>query len=236
MTNGAVVLGRPALSASTMTAIQRRVAPRAGLAAAAARAGQSLVRPRWSKFIPYIGLAITAYQGYGAFMAGYNETEVDWEKMEQGLYDAEDLAVFRTGYRETRAAFSGSTAGVEADRARQKVILIPSQAMPMIAVVDLQGIALHGRVLTWDPAGAPARRRAAISGRGPAGPITLADGTTVRGSWEEYPFAVTRGPRPIRAHTDRVPLIENWIQGGFITAANREQTFIPGDTVHVHIL
>ena len=239
MTQGFVALGQPALSAATLTAIELRVAPRAGLAGAAARAGRSLIRPRLSKFIPYIGIAITAAELYDAFVEGYNEAEVDYDKMAREIYDAEDIAVFRGAFTEARTRFLASPVGQTATRNQHKFILIPSQVMPTIAIVDLEGIALHGNVLTWDPAGAPARRRAAISGLGPAGQITLSNGTSVRASWEEYPFAVTIGPRNLNlvpVHVRPVPLRENWVQGGFITAANLTQGFIPGGQVHVYVV
>ncbi|MGL6110332.1 MAG: NucA/NucB deoxyribonuclease domain-containing protein, partial [Rubrivivax sp.] len=49
--------------------------------------------------------------------------------------------------------------------------------------------------------------------------ITSVGTTMVRGSWEEYPFAATSAARAGFV-VDRVPLRENWIQGGFIRAAS----------------
>lgn len=59
--------------------------------------------------------------------------------------------------------------------------------------------------------------------------------TMVRGSWEEYPFAATSAARAGFV-VDRVPLRENWIQGGFIRAAGMVQGFHPGDSVGCYIV
>ncbi len=103
--------------------------------------------------------------------------------------------------------------------------------MPMIARVDTIGMAEYGDLLQWDPLNAASRRRAAIASRGRAGQTPDASGALVPGSWEEYPFAATRGLARQGSHVDRVPLFENWIQGGFIRAADMAQGFVAGDRI-----
>lgn len=81
--------------------------------------------------------------------------------------------------------------------------------MPMIARVDTVGMAEYGDLLQWDPLNGPSRRRVAIAGKGPAGPTPDASGVLVRASWEDYPFAATRGLARQGSYVDRVPLLEN---------------------------
>jgi len=199
-----------ALTAGTVLAIERRMVMHATVAMVARQAGMALIKPRIYKFIPYIGWAIaigsTLYAGYEA----YKSTVINYNKMENDVYDAQDMAAFRMGYTEANLRFADTSAGVRARSQRRKYILIPAEVMPVIAAVDTIGIERFGNILTWDPAGGPARRAAATSGRGPAGPFAYDNNNVVRGSWEEYPFAATRGPRP-GAYVDRVPLRENWI-------------------------
>lgn len=231
MTDGAML--RPALSAATVAAIEGRMLVGAGAAMAQA-AGAALLRPNVAKFIPYLGWALTigavAYASYEA----YNAREMDWAKMEAETYTADDLAVFRGAFSEARATFRERADGVEAEQRGQKYILIAAEVMPMIAAVDRRGMAEFGANLRWDPANGQTRRQAALRGRPPAGQVMV--GTTmVRGSWEEYPFAATSAARAGFV-VDRVPLRENWIQGGFIRAAGMVQGFHPGDSVGCYIV
>jgi hypothetical protein len=236
VTEGIALLGRPALSAMTVEAIELRMVTGIAARAIVARAGLALIRPNPLKFIPYAGWAFAIgtalYAGYEA----YNATQVNWAKMEAGTYDEGDLAVFRRGFTETARSFLASAAGAAALQSRWKYILIPSEIMPMVAQVDAAGMEIYGNILQWDPAGAGARRGAAMRGRSSAAKVLMADGSYVRGSWEEYPFAVTQAPGMAGAHVGLVPLRENWIQGGFIRAAAIVQGFAPGDTVRCFIV
>ena len=155
MTTGFVQLSAPALSTATIARIYERVAPRAGLAGAVRQAGGTLVRPRWYKVIPLFGEAATVISVGSAFISGFNEAEVDWDKLENGIYDASDMAVFRGAFTEAQTRFLTSDAGLEADRSGSKYILIALHVMPYIAAVDAEGIGVFGSVLEWDP---PSRR------------------------------------------------------------------------------
>jgi hypothetical protein len=222
-------------TAPFVASLEARIATRATAAFIAERVAISLLTPRITKFIPYVGWAImigtAAYAGYEA----YKSTEIDWGKLENGVYDAQDLTVFRMGFTVAQQRFLATAAGAAAVRNRSKYILIPSEVMPTVAQVDSLGITQFGNSLTWDPAGANQRRYQAVGKRGSAGIIFLANGTRVRGSWEEYPFAVTYAPIP-GAVVDLVPLREQWIQGGFIRAADIVQAFKPSDNVLCYIL
>ena len=55
------------------------------------------------------------------------------------------------------------------------------------------------------------------------------------GSWEEYPFACL-AEGGAGAHVDKVPLPENWRQGGFIRAAAMIQGFTPNTPVSVYVV
>lgn len=236
MTEGIALLGRPALTAMTVEAIEHRLLTGLATEAIIARAGAALIRPNLLKFVPYAGWILTVGMvGYAAYEA-YNETQVNWAKMENEIYDGGDLAVFLRGFTEVRNSFLASPVSTTARENQWKYILIPSEIMPMIAQVDAAGMDTFGSVLEWDPDGAGSRRGAAMRGRSAAGAIQLPDGTSVRGSWEEYPFAVTRVPGMEGAYVDRVPLRENWIQGGFIRAASMAQNFERGMTVHCFIV
>lgn len=232
--NGIVKAGA-VLSAATVVAIEKRMIIQASAAVIARRAGMALIKPRPYKFIPYIGWAITIgttlYAGYEA----YKSFEINFKKIENEIYDEQDIATFKIGYTEANLHFVDTAAGVRARAEKRKYILIPAEVMPVIAAIDTIGMEQFGNVLTWDPAGGSARRTLAMVGRGLAGAFTYNNGNIVRGSWEEYPFAVTRGPIP-GAYVDRAPLRENWIQGGFIRAAAIVQQFKPGDTIFVYIL
>jgi len=224
---------RPVFSAAMVVAIERRMLVGAAVAVAEA-AAVALLRPNLARFIPYAGWVLTigtvAYASYEA----YNARGIDWSKLEAESYSADDLAVFMAAFTQARQAFAARADGAEAQRRGQKFILIPSEVMPMIADVDRRGVAEYGAALRWDPAGGPVRRQAALRGRGAAGPVRVG-GASVRGSWEEYPFASTSAART-GFLVDRVPLRENWIQGGFIRAASMVQGFHPGDAVRCFIL
>ena len=223
------------LSAATIIAIEKRMIIQASAVMVARKAGMSLIKPKPYKFIPYVGWAIaigaTLYVAYEA----YKSFEINYRKLENDIYDEKDMEVFRMGYTEASRRFADTRAGVIASEANRKYILIPAEVMPVIAAVDTIGMEQYVNVVTWDPANGPSRRTAVTSGRGPAGPFTYSNGNVVRGSWEEYPFAATRGPIA-GAYVDRAPLRENWIQGGFIRAAAMVQSFTPGDTIFVYIL
>ncbi|HEY4252158.1 MAG TPA: NucA/NucB deoxyribonuclease domain-containing protein [Roseomonas sp.] len=232
--SGVVNMGGVAvLSTATLNAIQNRMLTGLAAEAIAGRVALSVLRPNPLKFIPYIGWAITIgtllYVGYEA----YNATQLNTAKMEADTYDAEDLAVFRGAFTQARATFLTTAQGLQAQRRNAKYILIPRQAMPTVAAVDTIGIGMFGNALIWSPAGAPARRRAAISSKGRAAPFG-----NFLGSWEEYPFAVTVSATAPggQAYVDRVPLSENWIQGGFIRAAAMVQGFVNGDKVDCYIV
>lgn len=235
MTEGVVGFSGSALSPATVSAIERRMVIGPTAVIVARRAAVALVKPKVTKVIPYVGWAIAigsaVYAGYEAYKA----TEVQWAKMEAETYDEADMAVFRIGYTEASRVFERTADGLEAAQNGWKFILIPSEVMPMVAAVDAVGMATYGNVLQWDPANKAARRYKATRGLPPAGPIAYQDGSTLRGSWEEYPFASTWSSIP-GAHIDRVPLRENWIQGGFIRAAASVQGFEAGETVRTFIL
>ena len=226
-------LSRPFLSARTVAGIENRLLTSAAGAVARGAAAAAL-RPSVARFIPYVGWALTigaiAYASYEA----YNSRDLDWAKLEAETYTPEDIAFFRGAFSEARDRFLTSEDGLAAQRRGQKYILIPSEVMPMIAEVDRRGMAQFGASLRWDPANGPTRRQAALRGRPPAGQVRV--GTSlVRGSWEEYPFAATSAART-GFLVDRVPLRENWIQGGFIRAASMVQAFRGGDAVTCFIL
>jgi hypothetical protein len=235
MAEGILMLPGTVLSASFVTSLEARIATRATVGFIAGRVAASVLTPRLTKFIPYVGWAImigsAIYAGYEA----YKSTEIDWNKLENGIYDGEDLAVFRLGFTMARQQFLTTAAGIAATQAGSKYILIPSEVLPTVSQVDMIGITQFGNSLTWDPAGAKTRRAQAMRGRGTAGPIVVPNGGSLRGSWEEYPFAVTYAPKP-GAYVDRVPLREQWIQGGFITAAAIVQAFRVNDNVLCYVL
>ena len=166
--------------------------------------------------------------------------EAEWSTYGLGEYTVDDMAVFRRAFAGLQQSFLISAAGIDATRRGIKYILISRSLMPEIARVDERGMAIHGQAFTWSPEGAAARRRAATSGRGPAGliranpsvppflPLTI-------GSWEEYPFA-SLSEGGAGAHVDKVPISENWRQGGFIRAAAMIQRFTPSNPVSVHIV
>jgi len=235
MVEGVLNLSGTTLSATLVTLLESRIAPRAVARFIATRAMGALAGSAAGDWVPYVGWAIAigsvAYAGYEA----YNELAINWSKLEHETYDEDDLAVFRMGFTAARQRFIATAKGAEAERSRQKYILIPSEVMPTVAAIDAVGMREYGNVLTWDPAGAAARRRQAIALLGSAGSVSMNDGTRLRGSWEEYPFAVTFAPRP-GSYVARAPLRENWIQGGFIRAAAIVQDFQVNDTLLCFIL
>lgn len=233
---GILNLSGPTLSATTVVAIESRMVMGPTAAMVARRAGVSLIKPKVYKAIPYIGWAIAIGSALYAGYEAYNATYVNWKKLENEIYDDDDMRVFRRGYTESAASFADTIQGTQAADNEWRFILIPSEVMPMIAAVDTVGIQNHGNVLRWDPENKVTRRRQTTSGLPPAGPIAYSNGNTVRGSWEEYPFASTLGLGVPGVHVDRAPLRENWIQGGFIRAAAMVQRFSVGDTVRSYIL
>lgn len=105
--------------------------------------------------------------------------------------------------------------------------------MPNVIRVDAQGQIEHGSVHIWDLATARSRRADAIRGRGRAtriGDLLVGDPQ----SFEEYPPAAFQRTQP--ATVGRVPLRENFIQGGLIRAASMLQKFQPGDRVMIVIV
>lgn len=185
-----------------------------------------------------------AWMAAGAIWAVYelatSEPELDVSRMQDNIrddiWDAEDMTIFLRIFRQLEGAFVGSPAGRNALSRGQKYILIPQQIMPMIAQVDAAGMTRFGNQLTYDRAGRRARRRAATAGRGFVGPMRIGSGVIVPGSWEEYPFAVTYAPNRPGAHVGRVPLTENWSQGGLIAAAKFSQSIVDGDAVVAHVV
>ena len=234
MTQGIMIQSVPVLSQRTIVSIEHRIAPRPSTLAIARSAAGALLRFRLTKFIPIYGQLSTGNEVWNAVQDAYNSPAIDWEKLENEVYDAEDLNVFKSSFKEIQRYFVEETEiGVAAARNGQRYILIPSQIMPAIASVDQVGVEIYGNVLYWDPAGASGRRAAVRRGRRPAREHRTPGGPRL--SWEEYPFAVTRGPRP-GVHVDLVPIVENWTQGGFIRAADAIQGFLPNDAIHVFIL
>jgi len=185
----------------------------------------------------------------GAALSGYAAMGAAWESewgqslsgVENGVYSAEAMGVFRQGYTESNEQFMATALGRTYGRTGQKYILIPANVMPTVAAVDADGMMVHGDTLTWDPAGSRGRRQAATGGLGRAGIIpwrATGAGPSVFntiGSWEEYPYAST-AQGGAGSHVGAVPLMENWIQGGFIRAASMVQGFRPGDTIKVVIM
>ncbi|UWP94038.1 hypothetical protein K3X13_15275 (plasmid) [Aliiroseovarius crassostreae] len=149
----------------------------------------------------------------------------------------------RTSFREMKLAFIDTAAGQEATRNNQKYILIPEAVIPDIAAADARGMADgHGNVLTWDPRGtldgqnSAARRRAALSGQSyPVGSYVTLDNQLRPSSYEEYPFAATL-QGGAGAHVEKVPLWQQFVQGGLIRGACAVQNCQAGDTVHVYIV
>src|SRR5260370_25413652 len=162
MTEGILTLPRTVLSASFVESLEPRVVIRASAVFIAARVGVSLLTPQLTKFIPYVGWAImigtAVYAGYEA----YKSTEIDWNKLENGIYDAADLAMFRVGFTMARQQFLATAAGAAAQQARAKYILIPSDRIPTVAQVDMIGITQFSNSLTLDPASPNGRRAQAI--------------------------------------------------------------------------
>ena len=227
------MLLQPVLSAATVAAIERRMLVSAASAVAGAAVAAAL-RPNVARFIPYVGWALTFGTVLYASYEAYNARAIDWTKLETETYTAEALIVFRAAFNEARQECVDSKVGREAEEREEKYILIPAEIMPMIAAVDLRGMAEFGASLRWNPTGKNARRQAAMRGRPPAGPI-LVGSDLVRGSWEEYPFASTYAARA-GAHVERVPLRENWVQGGFIRAASMVQRFQEHEAVTCFII
>lgn len=168
------------------------------------------------------------------------QDELDVSRMEANIrddvWDAADMTVFARIFETARAQFRTTTTGIAATRQNHKLILIPQHLMPMIAQVDTVGMARFGQQLVYDRAGRLTRRRAATAGRGRAGWIALGNGVSVPGSWEEYPFAVTYAPGRPGSHIGRVPLAENWSQGGLIAAAKLIQNIVDGNQVHAYVV
>jgi hypothetical protein len=132
MTEGILMLPGTVLSASFVTSLEARIVVRASAGFIAARVGASLLTPRLTKFIPYVGWAImigtAVYAGYEA----YKSTEIDWNKLENGIYDAADLAMFRVGFTMARQQFLTTAAGAAAQQAGSKYILIPSNVLAYV--------------------------------------------------------------------------------------------------------
>ena len=235
MTEGILMLPGAVLSASFVESLEARIVVRASAGFIAARVGASLLTPRLTKFIPYVGWAImigtAVYAGYEA----YKSTEIDWNKLENGIYDAADLAMFRVGFTMARQQFLATAAGAAAQQAGSKYILIPSEVMPTVAQVDMIGITQFSNSLTWEPDRREGASGARVAWAWDRRPLILPNGTSLRGSWEEYPFAATYAAKP-GAYVDRVPLREQWIQGGFITAAAIVQAFRVNDSVLAYVL
>lgn len=185
-----------------------------------------------------------AWIAAGAIWAVYElataEPEIDVSRMQgnmlNDLWEEEDMSVFRRIFLSSQAYFLGTANGQQAEESNQKYILIPSQIMPMVAQVDALGIGRFGNQLIYDRAGRHTRRRAATAGKGPAGLMTLRSGVVVPGSWEEYPFAVTYAQGQPGAQIGRVPLTENWSQGGLIAAAKYYQSITDGETVGAYVV
>ena len=185
-----------------------------------------------------------AWIAAGAIWAVYElataEAELDVNRMQNNIrddvWDAEDMAVFLRIFKQAENGFLVTARGRNAKSRGEKYILIPSQIMPMIAQVDLIGMQRFGNQLVYDRAGRRVRRRAATAGRGFVGPMNLGAGVIVPGSWEEYPFAVTYAPGRPGAHVGRVPLSENWSQGGLIAAAKYYQFIRDGETVGAYVV
>lgn len=212
--------------------LAQRMAVRVGLGTALKTVALRAARPH------------PAWIAAGAIWAIYDlatrEPEVDFTRMEANLrddtWDEEDMIVFRGIFRQLETPFIASDAGKEAIANGRKYILIPQQILPMIAAVDTIGMQRYGNQLVYDRAGRAQRRRNAMTGRPRAGMLRLPSGVTTVGSWEEYPFAVTYAPGKPGAHLGRVPIIENWTQGGLISAAKYSQQIVDGNQVSAHVV
>lgn len=152
------------------------------------------------------------------------------------VWDAGDMAVFRQIFLQMQTAYLGAIVGQQSERNNEKCILIPRQIMPMIAQVNEAGMQRFGKQLIYDRVGRRSRRRVATAGRGFVGPMRLSSGMIVPGSWEESPFAVTYVPGRPAAHVGRVPLTENWSQGGLTAAAKLYQNIQDGHQVVAHVV
>ena len=237
MVDGVLKLPQAVLTAETVVAVEQRMITDATVSMVARRVGLDLLKPKLTKFIPYVGWGFAIASALYVAYEVYNSTQVDWAKLEGGRYEPSDLAVFRMGFTQARNAFLATAVGQAMARQRQKYILIPSEVMPAVASVDTQGIMKYTNRLIWDPANKASRRYAATNRLGRAGNFVYQNGQSVRGSWEEYPFASTRKVSTVAGvHTGAVPLRENWIQGGFIRAAAMVQNFMPNDPVSAFIL
>jgi hypothetical protein len=132
---GIIKIG-PVLTAATIIAIEKRMILQATAAMIARQAGMALIKPRPHKIIPYVGWAIaigvTLYAGYEA----YKSFEINYRKLENDIYDEQDMATFRMGYTEANLRFADTVAGARATREKRKYILIPAEVMPVIAAVD----------------------------------------------------------------------------------------------------
>ena len=109
MTQGLVSVRSPVLTPATILAIEGRIAPRASALAIARSAAGTFLRPSWRKFIPYLGQAIAISQAIDAARDTFHNPEVDWNKLENDIYDAADMAVFRTGFTEANGYFLTQT-------------------------------------------------------------------------------------------------------------------------------
>src|SRR5258706_8963190 len=125
MTEGILRLPGTILSASFVTSLEARIATRASATFIATRVAASLLTPRLTKFIPYVGWAITIGSAIYAGYEAYNSTEIDWNKLENGIYDGADLAVFRMGFTQARGRLLLTAAGIAGTHARSKYILMP---------------------------------------------------------------------------------------------------------------
>jgi hypothetical protein len=74
---------------------------------------------------------------------------------------------------------------------------------------------------------AKANRPAALAGRGSAG---------FGKSWDEYPFASGKPPGTPPARVQAVPAMQNWIQGGIISACYRLEPINIGDNYFVVVI
>lgn len=213
--------------------LARRMAARMGLGAAARTVALRALRPH--------PLWIAAGAIWAVYEIATAEGELDVGRMQSNIRDdvwaTDDMTVFRRIFRQAETAFLATALGRDTVSRGYKYILIPSQIMPMIAQVDYSGMAIYGQQLIYDRPGRLRRRRAALGGRGPAGMMSLSNGVRVPGSWEEYPFAVTYSQlRRGGSHVGRVPLTENWSQGGLIAAAKFAQRIVDGDQVFAHVI
>lgn len=71
----------------------------------ARKVGMELLKPKTSKFIPYVGWGLAIGSALYVAYEAYNATHMNWAKLDGGIYEEEDLVVFRKGFTHARSVF-----------------------------------------------------------------------------------------------------------------------------------